>query len=305
MTQTELRYTPVSGLHSQILKLCHRMELPLHYNHKGPKVFTNYQRVGLIILYHRSKKALRDFVAELYESLWPKWLGLKEIPGKSTLSDWMKIFNLDTIRKLHNVLVAKQKPEIMAIDATGIDSWKLSRHYAWRIGMPYTPHAKLDVVVDVKTSIIMDYCFRLKPRHDLIAAKSIFRRMKLKDSLILGDGAYDCEELHKLAKEKNNELFAPVRKSSRKNPKGFFRKKCVEKHPEYGMRNKVESTFHALKAVHVSALKSRINCMKKREMAWHIMVYNLKRIKDYWKLRNILFRTEPLYTLQKFTNYLL
>ena len=294
MTQTTISNTPVSGLHSQILKLCHQMELPLHYNRKGPKTFTNYQRVALIILYHRSRKALRDFIAELYECLWPKWLGLREIPGKSTLNDWMKLFKLETIRKLHNVLVAKQKPEIMAIDATGIDSWQLSRHYAWRIGMPYVPHAKLDAIVDVKNSIILDYLFRLKPRHDVIAAKIFFRRMKHKGSLILGDGAYDCEELHKLARKNNNEFFAPLRKNSMKMPKGFFRKKCVQKHAQYGMRNKVESTFHALKAVHVSALKSRLHFNKKKEMAWHIMVYNLKRIKNYWELRIMLFRTEPV-----------
>ena len=296
MTQQTISDTLVSGLHSQILKLCHQMELPLHYNHKGPKTFTNYQRVALIILYHRSRKALRDFIAELYETLWPKWLGLREIPGKSTLNDWMKLFKLDTIRKIHNMLVSKQKPEIMAIDATGIDSWQLSRHYAWRIGEPYIPHAKLDALIDVKDSIILDYHFWLKPRHDVVAAKKFFRRMKYKDSLILGDGAYDCEELHKLARENNNELFAPLRKSSRKTPKGYFRKKCVKKHAQYGMRNKVESTFHALKAVHVSALKSRLHFNKKKEMAWHIMVYNLKRIKNYWSLWIMLFRTEPKQT---------
>ena len=50
----------------------------------------------------------------------------------------------------------------MAIDATGIDSWQLSRHYAWRIGEPYIPHAKLDALIDVKDSIILDYHFWLK-----------------------------------------------------------------------------------------------------------------------------------------------
>jgi len=49
----------------------------------------------------------------------------------------------------------KQKPEIMAIDATGIDLWQLSRHYAWRIGEPYFPHAKLDALIDVKDSVIL------------------------------------------------------------------------------------------------------------------------------------------------------
>jgi hypothetical protein len=100
MTQKTIQHTPENVLHSRILKVCHKMELVLYFNRKGPKIFPNYQRVGLIILYHRSKKALRDFVAELKESLWPKWLGLGEIPGKSTISDWMKLFNLTSNKKI-------------------------------------------------------------------------------------------------------------------------------------------------------------------------------------------------------------
>ena len=73
--------------------------------------------------------------------------------------------------------------------------------------------------------------------------------MKSKDSLILGDGAYDCEELHKLAKKI---IMSSLRRCERvqgKRLKGYFRKKCVQKkHAQYGMRNKVESTFHALKS---------------------------------------------------------
>jgi hypothetical protein len=282
MTQTTIQHTPVSELHSQIIKLCHKMELPLHYNHKGPKTFTNYQRVALIVLYHRSKKALRDFVAELYESFWPKWLGLREIPGKSTINDWMKIFNLSNIKMLHNYLIEKQNPKIVAIDGTGIETNHRSKHYEWRICQKYFPCAKLDALIDVETSLILDYKFRLKLRHEIISAKSIFRKMSAKNVLILGDGAYDCEELHRIARKKNNELFAPLRKTSRKTPKGFFRKKCLERNPKYGLRNKVESVFHALKAVHVSALKSRLNSTKKKEMAWQVLVYNLKRIKNFY-----------------------
>ena len=133
------------------------------------------------------------------------------------------------------------------------------------------PHAKLDALIDVKDSIILDYHFWLKPRHiDVVAAKKFFRRMKCKDSLILGDGAYDCEELHKLAEKIiMSSLARCERRVQRKTPKGYFRKKCVKKHAQYGMRNKVESTFHALKAVHVSALKNRLHLTRKRNGLAH------------------------------------
>lgn len=52
------------------------------------------------------------------------------------------------------------------------------------------------------------------------------------------DGAYDYEELHKLTRENNNGFFASLRKNSMKMPKGFFRKKCVQKQVQYSMRIK-------------------------------------------------------------------
>ena len=293
--QTTIHNQYKNEIHKLILKVCHRMELPLHYNHKGRKTFTNYQRVALIMLYHRSRKSLRDFARELYESLWPKWLSLKEIPGKSTIHDWMKLFKLETVRELHQVLTEKQKPTMVSIDATGIDSWKRSRHYAWRIGETYLPYVKLDALVDVKTKVILDYNIRVKPRHDVIGATSIFKRTRLKDVLILADRGYDSEPLHEVAREKGNILYAPPRIWSKKRPKGRFRRKCIEKHPDYGMRNISESVFHALKTVHVSALRSRIGFMKKRELAWNIMVYNMNRIMLAWlSWINYFIRTQPL-----------
>ena len=120
-------------IHEQILKLCHSIELPLHDYYRGCKLFTNYQRVALVILFIRSRKSLRDFVSELVESKWPRWLGLRELPGKSTLHDWIKKWDVAWLREILNSSVAQQKPSVMAIDATGFDSWQRSRHYEQRV----------------------------------------------------------------------------------------------------------------------------------------------------------------------------
>lgn len=131
-----------STLHKQILKVCHRIELNLHDNLKGPKIYTNYQRVGLIVLFVRSRKSLRDFISEIYESKWPVWLGMKDIPGKSTLHRWLRKWDVPWIRQI--VFETTDEPEIMAIDATGLDSWQRSRHYERRIGAAYMPYVKVD-----------------------------------------------------------------------------------------------------------------------------------------------------------------
>ena len=175
------------------------MDFPLHFNKVGPKKFTNYQRVGLIVLFLRSRKSLRDFTKELCELKWVNWLGLKSLPGKSTLHDWLKLFDLQIIRKLLDFSLIDENPSLMAIDATGIDSWRRSRHYQKRVGIEKMPYAKLDIIVDTKTKLIHDFVLRIKPRHDTLGAKSIFKRMKIKGVKILADKGYDSEKLHKLA----------------------------------------------------------------------------------------------------------
>ncbi len=278
MKQKTLPYTFRHELNDVILKLCHSQELPLHQNNKGPKIFTEYQKITLIILFRRSKKPLRQFVNELPESKWIDWLGLRRIPSKSVLHNWLLEIPLELIRLFNQIILEKENPSLMAIDATGIDSWQRSRHYERRIfeDKPHMPYAKLDSLIDTETMLIHDFVLRIKPRHDTIGAKTIFKRIRYKGIKILGDKGYDSEKLHNIAFSKSNVFYAPVRKFSRKKPKGRHRKRCSEGDEDYSRRNTVESSFHALKFTRVSCLKSKKHFMKKREMAWCILVYNIE-----------------------------
>ena len=302
MIQTTISNQYEVGLQQQIIKLCHKLMIPLHYNHKGPKIFTNYQRVAMIILYVRSKKSLIDFLKEFVESKWVSWLGLREIPGKSTLNDWMKLFDLSFIRDLLDKLLENKSPKVMAIDATGIDSWQRSRHYERRIKQcgvreEYMPYAKADILIDTETMLIHDWVLRLKPRHDVLGAKTIFNRFKHKGILILADKGYDSEPLHKLVRERGSLLYAPVR-NAKKNPNGFNRKRCAKGHDQYSRRNTVESVIHAIKSMK-SELRSKLHYIKKREFGWTVILFNMKRIiKTTQTLLKLittnLFRIRPL-----------
>ena len=267
-----------SKLEKQLIKLFHSSNLPLHFNKTGNKEFTNYQRVSIIILFQRSKKSLRDFVDELSESKWVSWLGLKKIPKKSTLHDWLKIFDMKIIRKICKVLLPKEI-KLTAIDGTGIDSWKRSRHYEKRVGevhIPHMPYAKVDLFIDVKTRKVLDFSLVCHRQHDVIAAKNIFNRFRLKGIKILADKGYDSEPLHEIVHQKGGILFAPVRKSSRKIPKGFYRRKCVKLPSFMGQRSIVEAVNSSLKQKQIQSLKSKKVFMKQREFGWHIVWYNLR-----------------------------
>lgn len=267
-----------SELEEQLIKLFHSSNLPLHFNKKGNKQFTNYHRISLIILFRRSRRSLRDFIDELSESKWISWLGLKKIPKKSTLHDWIKLFATKTIKQLFNFLKPKS-PSLTAIDGTGFDSFHRSRHYEKRVGFIQTPYSKVDLFVDCSTKKIIDFSLVNKHQHDIVAARKFVKRNDLREVKILCDGAYDCESLHRFVVDKGGKLYAPVRKinkrSLRKFPKGWFRKQCLELPKFMGKRSIVEAVNSVLKKKYILSLKSKKDFMKKREFAWTMIVYNL------------------------------
>jgi len=272
-------------LEEQLINLFHSSELPLHFNKTGNKEFTNYQRISIIILFQRSKKSLRDFVVEFQESKWISYLGLKKIPKKSTLHDWLKMFNMKIIRKISKVLLP-DKIELTSIDGTGFDSWQRSRHYekrALEIGdLPHMPYAKADLFIDVKTQIVLDFSLLTHREHDVKVAERIFKRNRIKNIIGLGDKGYDSENLHEIARANGITFYAPVRKMdkkalSNKRPKGRYRRQCVELPEFYGMRWINETVNSVLKRTQIHFLRSKKSFMKQREFGWQIILYNIKR----------------------------
>ena len=271
-------------MNQELINLFHSSNLPFHFNKTGNKEFTNYQRIALIILFRRSKKSLRDFISELKESLWSKWLGLLRIPGKSTLHDWINLFSMKTIRQLFTLLIPK-KVLLTAIDGTGLDSWQRSRHYEQRMGevhKEHMPYAKLDIFIDVKNRMLIDFDLKTNREHDAKVAKRIFNRNNLSGIMILADGGYDSEPLHQLVRDKGGVMYAPPRKqyknSLRKKPKGRYRRECLEPPKYKGQRSIVESVNFSLKKKQITALTCKKEYLKRREFAWHAILYNIRMI---------------------------
>ena len=277
MIQTNITNQYEVELHNQILKLFHKSDLRMHDNILGSKIYTNYQRVALIVLFQRSRKALRDFISELKESRWVRWIGLREIPNFTTLSRWIKKFNMSKLRQFLTNTVSEEKPSLMAIDATGFDSWQRSRHYERRIRAEHVPYAKADILIDTENKLIHDVVLRIKPRHDTLGARTIFKRFKQKNVLILADRGYDSEPLHELVAKSGNLMFAPIRDFRVKKPGGKHRRRCSEGHELYYQRNIVESVNFSLKS-RFRSLRSKLHFMKKREFMWKVITYNLEKL---------------------------
>ena len=165
----------------------------------------------------------------------------------------------------------------MAVDATGVDAYQRSKHYEKRAKIT-AKFNKLSIFIDVENHLIYDHILQMKPRHDVKAAESIFKRTSLQEVKILGDKGYDSEPLHEVVQSKQNILFAPVRKSSRTNPKGRNRRRCTQGDEQYNQRPNVESCIHSLKKRRIPVLRSKLHFMKKREMAIHILIHNMEKM---------------------------
>ena len=272
-------------LEEQLIKLFHESDLPLHFNKTGNKEFTNYQRISIIILFYKSGKSIRDFIVDFQETKWISYLGLKKIPKKSTLHDWVVLFDMKIIRKIHQITLPSEVL-LTSIDGTGFDSWQRSRHYEKRAEeiepLPKMPYAKAGIFIDVKTQIVLDFDFIMGYKHDVKMAEKIFKRNDIKNIIGLGDKGYDSENLHEIARANGINFYAPVRKMDKRGfkdqkPKGFYRRKCVERPEYYGMRWISETVNSVLKRRQLSALRSKKCFMKQREFGWHVVLYNIRR----------------------------
>lgn len=278
-------------LHGEVIKLCHCAKLKSHNFVRGCKLFNNYQRVALIVLFIQSGKSLRDFCNNLNGHLtaWKHWLQLKKLPSKSTLHSWLKTFNLEFIRELLHQTISGIKPEIVAIDGSGVDTQYKSSYFQKRLldfgfRKPKNPWHKLDIIVDVKSKEkwILDFSFLIKQKHDSQVAWQLFNRFKLRNLIILADKGYYWFDLFDLAKSKNNILVVPPKnygnkclhnRSKRRN----FHQTYENNKDLYALRNNVESIFSSLKRVQGLKIRSRKSFMKKREMGWHIVWYNIRK----------------------------
>jgi len=278
-------------LEEELIKLFHSTNLPIHFNKTGYKDFTNYQRISLVVIFRRENKPIRDFLDWLEESKWGSWLDLKRVPKKSTFHDWLNLFDMKLIRELINFSVDKTDLKVTAIDGSGVDTNFKSSYYKKRLKdfgeKVKNSYHKLDIIVDVYgKKQILDYSFLLKNRHDSFVAKKLLKKIKFRRCKILADKGYPNYDFIDLSKTKQNNFISPPKNYGRKcRQNNFKRRRKIanfdSNKPIYRRRVIVECVFSSLKRKQNLKLRSKLSYMKKREMGWHILFYNVRRNIDF------------------------
>ena len=278
--KTGIQYT-LKELKSLVQKVCHFRQISLYHNHFGPKIFTQHQHVALLILYAKSGKSLRKFVSWLYESRWPEWLKLNEIPSKSTIHFHFERIGLTLLRVLNFVVSRIKKTLNYAIDSTGIDASCASRHYTKRIERKNNDFLKVSILASTqKPYLIDDFIAEYSRTNDVMHGKILCKRFNLKNKIIFGDKAYDCEELRQIADDNSNLIYSPIRKSSRNRPGGRLRKKMFDtfcKKTYNRGRNPVEMIMFLFKNGGI-VIRSKKRDNRIKEVGWKILAYNIQRL---------------------------
>lgn len=278
------------------------LNLPEYSNNTGNKQFTTFQKLALVILYFRSQKSLRDFCDEInIESLWKRDLKLKYDLKKSTLNDWVKSFDLEFIKQVLDQTNKGDNPKILGIDGTGIASQFKSSYYQKRLndfGLNHkSPYHKLDIIADLENNKkIYDFTFTMKQYSDKKQAKRLLKRYKFRDTVLIGDKGYYYYYLFQKMKEDNNLFIVPPIKNSKKCVhhnflREEFQSTYYENKEKYPLRNNVEGVFSALKRTILTKVISKNFMTKKREVAFKIVIYNMKKniFQQIFLIRNILF----------------
>ncbi len=118
----------------ELFEILLSLNLPECLNKYGNKQFTAFQKLSLVILYFRSKQSLREFCDYInYESTWKMDFNLKYDLKKSTLNDWIRLFDLSFIKNILDATNKGDKPKILEIDGTKISSTYKSSYYQKRL----------------------------------------------------------------------------------------------------------------------------------------------------------------------------
>ena len=259
----------------KVKRLIRRAGLPRWLHQYGPKTYELWNHALAWLIKQECKLGYRRVTRLL------RGLGLK-CPCPSALCMGFARMPLPLWQRLLAATIGS-RPDIVAIDGTGISRPLPSPYYYRRIDKPYPIEIplKLSIAVDTRTKKILALRLRAKPRHDIKDVKYLIARLPWKPRCIVADKGYDAEWLHQYCKKQGIKVCIPLRKWGKvKHHMLSLRRQAAKNHSQktYGRREIVESTFGAIKRKFGASISS-INMTGKRAEAYsRAITHNLIRI---------------------------
>ena len=239
---------------------------PRFLHHFGPKTYEFKVHLVALLL----KEVLRCSFRRIVKIL--SMLGLA-VPTYSALCKMRKRIPLWIWNRLLT-LTAGKCSGIIAIDGTGFSRTNPSFHYLKRIdGKTPRVYAKLSALFDVPHRKFTALKIRTKPRHDVIDTKPLLNKSDNVKEL-LGDTAYDSEDIHEYCYYRKIQTFIKPRKNVKR---GWARKKQMNSYSEekYHQRSLIESGFGSLKRKYGGSVLAKKSKGVKTEIYCKAIAHNI------------------------------
>lgn len=211
-------------------------------------------------------------------------LSLKSVPHFTTLHKFVERVDMKIIHRIINYVAVsylRNKPVIAAIDGTGITLREASQHYLYRVNA-IKNFAKLSILTDTKTRIIIDAKSHAHRAHDNVDFKPLIGSLRRLNTIRLcADKAYDSNENFRILFENGIEPQIPVRQKTKTSVfKGKYRRKSTSIFNEkaYHQRSIVESVFSSLKRMFGGYVNDDNKNFIEKNALIKVMVYNLTKV---------------------------
>jgi len=247
--------------------------IPKYLHHFGPKKYTSWCHLFIIIVQQRLKSGMQQTLNLLYD------FGFTKLPKRTTLVKFIKRIPIKLWNFLLSITTKIDKSEFGAIDATGISRTVASDYYKERIDRinPIKDHLKLSLYIDVKSRKVLSTRLRAKQAHDTKDVKYLVNNSNIISEINLMDKGYDDNKIHSFFREQGVYSIIPVRKNARS---GRYRKEMRD-HFDYGLylqRNAVEFVISSIKRMYGDHVRCKKIYGQRAEIYSRLILHNLQSL---------------------------
>ena len=262
-------------------------------NKRGRQSYDYRIILTLCILRIFLKKTYSDYEIEIRTNpLIADLLGLRNLPGKSTIHRGMQLLTMKLIRKINFVLIGehlKRKLNIM-LDSSGIRTDKKSSWFCLRIKKVIRKRDcnKLHLAVCSDLHLILNWRITAWKRNDSPFFIKLLKPFKILGR-ILADKGYLSRKNFQFCMDRGGCAFIPFKKGKKKpstaspksHPAWKFAFNLWSKFNEFYMniyhqRSNIESVFSVIKKRFGDKVLCRTFPMRAREISLRLIAYNLK-----------------------------
>lgn len=260
--------------------------IPEYFSKFSNKIFSNRQKIVLIVLKQKLRTTYRDLVELLKITSISQVLSLKRIPHFTTLIRFSKRVSKNLLNNLLNYCVEFSKPKSLklAVDATGFELDKASQHYAKIRLLDVKKRKVIQLTACATTDTQLITSVRIEKRKSIVNKNFID---VVKDSLKFGkikivtaDKGYDSNKNHKyLTRTLRIKSGIKVREKAL-GKRSVMRKRIFENFNEktYHQRSKIETIFSAIKRKYDPKIKAKQTKTQIQESIQKTLTYNIDRL---------------------------